>query len=68
MPSRTDDPKDPRPMDEKARADLKANTEMGFAPPESPSEEVPAVTRKTFGEGRGFRDDKDEDALSRAKE
>lgn len=41
---------DPRAEDEKARADLKRNTELGMAPQESPDEIVPSVTPATFGE------------------
>ena len=69
MPARTDDP---RSVDEKARADLKANNELGLAPPESPAQEKPSVTPETFGEERGFKDDSSvpprDDALTRAKE
>ena len=78
MPARHDDPDDPRSTAEKARADLKANSELGLAPPESPAERRPSVTPETFGEGPGFKDDPsapprddatdDADALSRAKE
>jgi hypothetical protein len=62
---------DPRSVEEKARADLKANNEMGLAPPESPAQERPSVTPETFGAKTGFKDDApgtDDDALSRAKE
>ena len=68
MPARSDKRQDPRSTAEKARADLKANTEMGLAPPESPVEQKPSVRPETFGEGRGFKDNSNEDALSRAKE
>jgi len=64
-------PDDPRSVEEKARADLKANNEMGLAPPESPAMERPSVTPETFGAKKGFKDDApgtDDDALSRAKE
>ena len=44
------DPRDPRSEAEKARADLKRNSEMGLAPPESEDEVVPSVTPETFGE------------------
>ena len=44
------DPKDPRSEAEKARADLKRNSEMGIAVPESPVEQRPSVTPETFGE------------------
>jgi len=66
---------DPRSVDEKARADLKANAEMGLAPPESPAMRKPSVTPETFGETEGFKDDParppegdDDDAMSRGKE
>lgn len=64
---------DPRGIAERARADLKANTELGLAPAEDPSALTPSVTPKTFGETEGFKDDpgrppEDSDALSRAKE
>ena len=71
MPARTKDPADPRSVEEKALADLKANNELGLAPPESPEQERPSVTPKTFGEGRGFKGEPPEstdDALSRGKE
>lgn len=45
-------PRDPRSEDEKARADLARNSELGMAVPESPVEREPAVTPETFGEGR----------------
>ncbi len=68
MASKADDP---RSVAEKARADLKANNEMGLAPPESPAMATPSVTPETFGAKKGFKDDApgpDDDALSRAKE
>ena len=40
---------DPRSEAEKARADLKRNTEMGSAVSESPLEHQPSVTPDTFG-------------------
>jgi hypothetical protein len=40
---------DPRSEAEKARADLKRNSEMDMALPESPAERVPSVTPDTFG-------------------
>ena len=40
---------DPRSEAEKARADLKRNTEMGAAVSESPLEHQPSVTPDTFG-------------------
>ena len=40
---------DPRSAAEKARADLKRNSEMDMALPESPSERLPSVTPDTFG-------------------
>ena len=43
------DPKDPRSEAEKARADLKANSELGLAVPESPIIQQPSVTPATFG-------------------
>jgi hypothetical protein len=45
-------PRDPRSEDEKARADLARNAELGLAVPESPLEQQPSVTPETFGEGR----------------
>lgn len=45
-------PRDPRSEDEKARADLARNSELGLAVPESPVEREPSVTPETFGEGR----------------
>ena len=69
-----DDKHDPRSIEEKALADLRANNQMGLAPPESPELEKPSVTPETFGAGQGFKDeavpsaDNDADALSRAKE
>lgn len=71
MPARSDDSSDPRSVEEKALADLKANNELGLAPPEAPEQERPSVTPETFGEGRGFKDalpESGDDALSRAKE
>jgi hypothetical protein len=65
------DKEDPRSTAEKARADLKANAELGLAPPESPAMTRPSVTPETFGEKKGFKDDApsaEDDALSRAKE
>lgn len=63
---------DPRSVEEKARADLKANNEMGLAPPESPALTKPSVSPETFGAGRGFKDEtppaSDDDALSRGTE
>jgi hypothetical protein len=44
--------RDPRSEDEKARADLARNAELGLAVPESPLEQQPSVTPETFGEGR----------------
>lgn len=40
---------DPRSEAERARADLKRNTEMGTAVAESPLEHQPSVTSDTFG-------------------
>src|SRR3954465_12998182 len=40
---------DPRSEAEKARADLKRNTEVGTAVSESPLEHQPSVTPDTFG-------------------
>jgi len=40
---------DPRSEAEKARADLKRNTEMGTAVSESPLEHQPSVTPDSFG-------------------
>ena len=40
---------DPRSEAEKARADLKRNSEMDMALPESPPERLPSVTPDTFG-------------------
>ena len=47
MPAHPD--RDPRSEAEKARADLKANSELGLAPPESPITQQPSVTPRTFG-------------------
>lgn len=41
---------DARSEAEKARADLKRNSEMGVAPQESLDQIVPSVTPATFGE------------------
>jgi len=53
--------RDPRSEDEKARADLARNAEMGLSVPESPAEAMPSVTPRTFGDttenGRVIRDD-----------
>lgn len=49
----TSDPRDPRSEAEKARADLKRNSEMGVAPVESDDELLPSVTPETFGERGG---------------
>ena len=43
------DSRDPRSEAEKARADLKANSELGLAPPETPTTFQPSVTPSTFG-------------------
>jgi hypothetical protein len=42
--------RDPRSDAEKARADLARNSEMGMAVPESPLEQEPSVTPRTFGD------------------
>lgn len=42
-------PHDPRSEAERARADLKRNSEMDMATPESPVERLPSVTPDTFG-------------------
>lgn len=42
--------RDPRSDAEKARADLARNAELGLAVPESPLEEQPSVTPRTFGD------------------
>jgi hypothetical protein len=42
--------RDPRSDAEKARADLVRNSEMGMAVPESPLEQEPSVTPRTFGD------------------
>lgn len=42
-------PRDPRSEAEKARADLKRNSEMDMALPESPLERLPSVTPDSFG-------------------
>ena len=42
--------RDPRSEAEKARADLARNAELGMAVPESPLEEGPSVTPRTFGD------------------
>jgi hypothetical protein len=71
---------DPRDEAEQARADLKANEELGLAPPESPVTRRPAVTPRTFGvsdrkatiaadeAGDPGAPASSEDALSRARE
>ena len=41
---------DPRSEAEKARADLARNAELGMAVPESPLEQQPSVTPRTFGD------------------
>jgi hypothetical protein len=46
--------RDPRSEAEKARADLKRNSEMGMALPESEDETIPSVTPETFGERGEF--------------
>ena len=43
-------PKDPRSDAEKARADLARNAELGLSVPESPLEQKPSVTPRTFGD------------------
>ena len=77
MPTRIDrGSDDPRGVAEKARADLKASTELGLAPQEDETTREPSTTPATFGEstGAGFKDDPrrrpedDADAMSRAKE
>ena len=42
--------RDPRSEAEKARADLARNAELGMAVPESPLEQGPSVTPRTFGD------------------
>ena len=42
--------RDPRSDAEKARADLARNAEMGLGVPQSPAEERPSVTPRTFGD------------------
>ena len=42
--------RDPRSDAEKARADLARNAEMGLGVPQSPAEERPSVTSRTFGD------------------
>jgi hypothetical protein len=42
--------RDPRSQAEKARADLARNAELGMAVPESPLEQGPSVTPRTFGD------------------
>jgi hypothetical protein len=44
------DPRDPRSVEEKARADLARNDAMGLSVPQSPAEAGPSVTPATFGE------------------
>lgn len=70
MPDTPESDRDPRSVAEKARADLKANSELGLSPPESPVMERPSVTPETFGETGGFTDDTvpPDDAMTRAKE
>lgn len=47
------DSHDPRTTEEKARADLKRNSEMGLAPKQSPLTREPSVTDGTFGANTG---------------
>jgi len=42
--------RDPRSDAEKARADLARNAEMGLGVPQSPAEQLPSVTARTFGD------------------
>ena len=42
--------RDPRSDAEKARADLARNADMGLGVPQSPAEERPSVTPRTFGD------------------
>ena len=49
----TGDPRDPRSKAEKARAALMRNEAMGLGVPESPIEEQPSVTPRTFGDSSG---------------
>jgi hypothetical protein len=61
--------RDPRSEDEKARADLARNSELGLAVPESPMERQPSVTPETFGEGQetdSLADAEDTSATPRA--
>ncbi len=44
---------DPRSQEEKARAALKRNQEMGTAPKQSPLTLEPSTTKATFGENSG---------------
>lgn len=44
---------DPRSEEEKARAALKRNQEMGHAPKQSPLTRKPSTTNETFGEHPG---------------
>ncbi|WP_029030446.1 hypothetical protein [Salinarimonas rosea] len=44
---------DPRSEEEKARAALKRNQEMGHAPKQSPLTRQPSTTPETFGEHHG---------------
>lgn len=44
---------DPRSREEKARAALERNQEMGHAPKQSPLTRKPSVTNETFGEHGG---------------
>jgi len=46
----TGDPRDPRSEAEKARAALMRNDAMGLGVPESPLEQQPSVTPRTFGD------------------
>jgi hypothetical protein len=45
--------RDPRSEAEKARADLARNAELGMAVPESPLEQQPSITPRTFGDTSG---------------
>jgi hypothetical protein len=64
--------RDPRSDAEKARADLARNDEMGLAVPESPAEERPSVTPRTFGDntenGRVIRDEEGPNAADPGQE
>lgn len=55
---------DPRSQEEKARAALKRNSEMGHAPKQSPLTREPSVTPETFGDHPGRAPDEIERGMT----